>query len=35
MEDVRSGLHVVRTLLKLGHHQQAADALRVICRMRF
>ncbi len=27
MEDVRSGLHVVRTLLKLGHYQQAADAL--------
>lgn len=26
MEDVRSGLHVVRTLLKLGHFQQAADA---------
>jgi hypothetical protein len=26
MEDVASGLHVVRTLLKLGHHQQAADA---------
>lgn len=26
MEDVRSGLHVVRTLLKLGHYQQAADA---------
>jgi tetratricopeptide (TPR) repeat protein len=28
MEDVRSGLHVVRTLLKLGHYQQAADAYR-------
>lgn len=28
MEDVASGLHVVRTLLKLGHHQQAADAYR-------
>ncbi|MBL9171938.1 MAG: DUF4062 domain-containing protein [Verrucomicrobiales bacterium] len=27
LEDVRSGLHVVRTLLKLGHYQQAADAL--------
>ncbi len=26
MEDVASSLHVVRTLLKLGHHQQAADA---------
>ncbi len=26
LEDVRSGLHVVRTLLKLGHYQQAADA---------
>lgn len=26
MEDVRSGLHIVRTLLKLGHYQQAADA---------
>ncbi len=29
MKDVASGLHVVRTLLKLGHHQQAADAYRV------
>ncbi|MBI1381729.1 MAG: DUF4062 domain-containing protein [Planctomycetaceae bacterium] len=28
MEDVRSGLHVVRTLLKLGHFQKAADAFR-------
>ena len=28
MEDVRSGVHVVRTLLKLGHYQQAADAYR-------
>jgi len=28
LEDVRSGLHVVRTLLKLGHYQQAADAFR-------
>lgn len=28
LEDVRSGLHVVRTLLKLGHYQQAADAYR-------
>ena len=28
MDDVASGLHVVRTLLKLGHHQQAADAYR-------
>jgi len=28
MEDVRSGLHVVRTLLKLGHFRQAADAYR-------
>ncbi len=26
MEDVENGLHVVRTLLKLGHHQLAADA---------
>lgn len=26
MEDVANGLHVVRTLLKLGHNQQAADA---------
>jgi hypothetical protein len=26
MADVENGLHVVRTLLKLGHHQQAADA---------
>ncbi|MBX3736646.1 MAG: SIR2 family protein [Candidatus Didemnitutus sp.] len=26
LEDVGSGLHVVRTLLKLGHYQQAADA---------
>ncbi|MBB5031777.1 SIR2 family protein [Prosthecobacter vanneervenii] len=26
LEDVRSGLHVVRALLKLGHYQQAADA---------
>jgi Domain of unknown function (DUF4062) len=25
MEDVRNGLHVVRTLLKLEHHQQAAS----------
>lgn len=28
MEDVASGLHAIRTLLKLGHHQQAADAYR-------
>lgn len=28
MEDVRSGLHIVRTLLKLGHYQQAAAAYR-------
>lgn len=28
MEDVENGLHVVRTLLKLGHHQQAANAFR-------
>lgn len=28
LEDVRNGLHVVRTLLKLGHYQQAADAYR-------
>lgn len=28
LEDVRSGLHVVRTLLKLGHYQQAATAYR-------
>ena len=27
MADVEAGLQVVRTLLKLGHHQQAADAL--------
>ncbi|MBC7775317.1 MAG: SIR2 family protein [Phycisphaerae bacterium] len=26
MEDVENGLHVVRTLLKLGHYQQAVDA---------
>lgn len=26
LEDLSSGLHVVRTLLKLGHFQQAADA---------
>lgn len=26
LEDVRNGLHVVLTLLKLGHYQQAADA---------
>jgi hypothetical protein len=26
MEDVESGLQVVRTLLKLGHHQRAANA---------
>lgn len=26
IEDVESGLQVVRTLLKLGHHDQAADA---------
>ncbi len=26
MEDVRNDLHIVRTLLKLGHFQQAADA---------
>ncbi len=28
MEDVENGLNVVRTLLKLGHFQQAADAYR-------
>ena len=28
LEDVRSGLYAVRTLLKLGHYQQAADAYR-------
>ncbi|MCB1229491.1 MAG: hypothetical protein KDN19_04455 [Verrucomicrobiae bacterium] len=28
MEDVHSGLHVVRTLLNLGHYQQAATAYR-------
>ncbi|MEQ1903751.1 MAG: hypothetical protein ABL888_06180 [Pirellulaceae bacterium] len=28
MEDVENGLHVVRTLLKLGKYQQAADAFR-------
>jgi hypothetical protein len=27
MADVEAGLQVMRTLLKLGHHQQAADAL--------
>lgn len=26
LDDVRNGLHVVRTLLKLGHYQQAANA---------
>ncbi len=28
MEDVANGLHVVRTLLKLGYYQRAADACR-------
>ena len=28
LDDLRDGLHVVRTLLKLGHFQQAADAYR-------
>lgn len=28
MADVENGLHVVRTLLKLGHYQQAVDAYR-------
>lgn len=28
LEDVENGLHVVRTLLKLGRYQQAADAYR-------
>ncbi len=28
MDDVENGLHVVRILLKLGHHQQAAYAFR-------
>jgi hypothetical protein len=28
LEDLRPGLHVVRTLLKLGHFQQAADAYK-------
>ena len=28
MEDLENGLHVVRVLLKLGHHQQAVDAYR-------
>lgn len=28
LEDVRSGLHIVRTLLKLGHYKQAAMAYR-------
>lgn len=28
MEDVRSGLHIVRALVKLGHYEQAADAYR-------
>ena len=28
MEDVESGLQVVRTLLKLGHYQRAADAFK-------
>jgi tetratricopeptide (TPR) repeat protein len=29
MADVEAGLQVVRTLLKLGHHQQAADAFHL------
>lgn len=29
MEDLENGLHVVRTLLKLGQHQQAIDALEI------
>jgi hypothetical protein len=28
LEDVRDGLHVVRTLLKMGRYQQACDAFR-------
>jgi hypothetical protein len=28
LEDVRDGLHIVRTLLKMGRHQQACDAYR-------
>jgi len=28
LEDVRAGLHVVRTLLKMGRYQQACDAYR-------
>ena len=28
LEDLRAGLHVIRTLLKLGRFQQAADAYR-------
>lgn len=28
LEDLTAGLHIVRTLLKLGHFQQAADAYR-------
>jgi hypothetical protein len=35
MEDVESGLQVVRTLLKLGHFQRAADAFWVIWRTRY
>ncbi|MBT4866500.1 MAG: hypothetical protein HON53_15460, partial [Planctomycetaceae bacterium] len=28
LEDLRDGLHVVRTLLQMGHHQQACDVYR-------
>lgn len=35
MEGVENGLHIVRTLLKLGHYQQAVDAYRVIWRVPF
>jgi hypothetical protein len=28
LEDVRDGLHIVRTLLKMGHYQEAYDAYR-------
>ena len=28
LEDVRAGLHIARTLLKMGRHQQAYDAFR-------
>ena len=28
LDDVRDGLHIVRTLLKMGRYQQACDAYR-------